>query len=230
MALEFKAGFDYTSIIGNKEIEFRSWTAKEERKYLSALENNEVEFTDKSIYDTLILPCIKDKNLVLSSSEQKKLLIDIRIESISEFVEDEHECEKCSKTSDIKIKIKDFMKYIPSKYEDIIVGDLKFIMGPIRTNKDKQVLKLKDGIINYVFNDFLLHIHAIEIDGVLEEEFRFKELQAFMDSLPTKIFDDVFDKYKDMIDDLELEYKWTCPECSEEEVIDYTNIPNLLWA
>ena len=67
-------------------------------------------------------------------------------------------------------------------------------------------------------------------DGELNEGFRFTEIQKFMDELPTKIFDEVFEKYKEMIDDLEMDYSYTCPNCQTEEVIDYSTIPNLLWA
>lgn len=231
MALVYEAGYDYISEIGDKKIKFRQWTAKEERKYLTSLEDEKTEFTDKTIYDSLILPCIEDKQLVLSATEQKKLLIDIRIESISDKVEDmEHECPHCKAKNDIVVHINDFMKYIPAKYSDIEAGGMKFIMGAIRTNKEKERLKIKDGIVNYVFNDFLLHIHGVEINGELNENFKFTEIRDFMDGLPTKVFDEVFEKYKDMIDELEMDYVYTCPNCQKEETIDYSTIPNLLWA
>lgn len=230
MALIYNTGYNYTSIIGEKNIKFKQWTAKEERRYLSSLEDDKIEFTDKTIYDILVLPSIEDKNIVLSASEQKKLLMDIRIESISNYVEDNHECKYCNNKTLIKEEINSFMKYIPSKFKDIEIQNLKFIIGDIRTNKEKEILKIDDGIVNYVFNDFLLHIHSIEMDGVLEENLKFKDVQKFADSLPTKIFDELFDTYKEMVDDLLLDYEWTCPECNEKEIIDYTNMPNLLWA
>ncbi|MEA3485391.1 MAG: hypothetical protein U9R03_01645, partial [Candidatus Aerophobetes bacterium] len=68
-----------------------------------------------------------------------------------------------------------------------------------------------------------------EIDGELQEGFSFKELQEFMDSLPTKIFDEVFEQYQKMTDSLDLKYEFTCPHCKTKETIDYTNIPNFLW-
>lgn len=230
MALSYKTGYDFVSQIGTKQIKFKMWTAKDERKYFSLLEKENQEFSDKVIYDTLLLPCMEDKNLVLSASEQKKLLMDIRIESISKYAkEKDHKCTNCGEKTDIKVEIKDFMNYKEAKYEDIVVGNLKFNMGAVRTNKEKEVLKLADGLVNYVFNDFLLHIHSIEIDGVLETGFKFKELKKFMDDLPTKIFDEVFNKYKDMVDDLELEYEFVCPKCEEKEKIDFSGMPDLLW-
>ena len=75
----------------------------------------------------------------------------------------------------------------------------------------------------------MLHIKEIDIDGELNKNFSFKELESFMNSLPTKIFDEVFEKYQEMVDDLDLTYKFTCPECKTVEEIDYTNIPNFLW-
>ena len=230
MALVYKEGYDFTSTIGDKQIKFKSWTAKEERNYLSLLEKEDIDFTDKTIYDTLILPCIEEKHLVLSGAEQKKLLMDIRIESISEFAEDKHKCLKCEVETEIKVPINEFMEFSPATYKDITIGTFIFKIGPVRTNKEKEVLKLKDGIINYVFNDFLLHIHSVTIDGVVEDQFKFREIRDFMDGLPTKIFDEVFNQYKDMVDDLSLDYKWTCPACGEEETIDFSNMPNLLWA
>ena len=230
MALKYENKYEYVSDLGNKKVRFRQWSAKEERRYLSALENQKEEFTDKTVYDILILPCIEDKSTVLSSSQQKKLLIDIRIESISRYLEDKVECKECKETIIIKEEINKIMKYIPSKFEPVEVKNLKFFIDEVKSNEDKNKLKISDGIINYVFNDFILHIKAIEIDGKLTENIKFKELQEFMDSLPSSIFDEVFDKYKDMVDDLIMDYECICPSCGHKEVIDYTNIPNLLWA
>ncbi len=230
MALIYETKYEFISELGDKSVKFKRWTAKEERRYLTALENQKEEFTDKTVYDILIMPCIEDKNIVLSSSQQKKVLIDIRIESISKYLEDERTCKSCGETYEIKKEIKDFMKYVPSKFETVEIEDIKFYLGEIKSNKDKEILKISDGIINYVFNDFLLHINAIELNGEINDNLKFKELQKFMDSLPSYIFDEVFDKYKDMVDDLEMDCECECPSCGNKEVVDYTNIPNLLWA
>ncbi len=230
MALIYKTGYDFISEMGTKSVKFKRWSAKEERRYLTALENKQEDFTDKTIYDILIAPCIEEKDIVLSSSEQKKLLIDIRIESISKYLEDERKCSNCEEKFKIKEEIKNFMKYTPSKFENVDIENITFQMGNVKSNKDKNILKIGNGIINYVFNDFLLHINSIKIDEELTENIKFKELQNFMDSLPSYIFDEVFDKYKEMVDDLTLDYECECPSCGFKEKVDYTNIPNLLWA
>ena len=230
MGLEYKVGYEYTSVIGDKEVKFKGWTAKEERAYLTALEKEKDDFSDKTIYDILIRPSIEDKEIVLSSAERKKLLVDIRTKSISEFIEDKHTCPVCNNVQDIKIKIEDIIKYVPSTFKNITIDDLIFSLEDLNSNEKRDSLKLKEGIINYIFNEFLLHIKSISIDGVLHENLKFKELKEFMDSLPTKIFDEVFEGYKDMIDYLDMEYKFKCNSCYNEETIDYSEIPNFLWA
>ena len=228
MALKYEIGYDYISKIGDKEIKFRPWTAKEERNYLSLIEKED-EFNDKTIFNTLIKPCIEEKDIVLSASEQKKLLIDIRIESIGETFKDEVKCNFCEEKEEKEINIKELTKYKPSSFCDVEIGDLTFFMGPIENNKEKDVLKIKDGIIEYVFNDFLLHIRKIKIKDEIYDNLTFKEIKSFADSLPTKIFDDLFNKYKDMVDDVELIYSWECPNCAKENTKEYDEIPNLLW-
>jgi len=230
MALKYEPSYEHISKIGDKEIKFKEWTAKEERQYLKLLEKQDDNVTDKMLYDILIKPCLEDKTLVLSGMEQKKLLIDIRIKSISEYLEDEHKCEKCGETSEIKVKLEDIMTFKKSSYKTIEVKDIKFNFGEIRSNKEKEKLSLKNGLVEYIYQDFLIHIHSIEMNGEVQDKFTKPELSDFIDSLPTKVFDEVFDEYQKMVDELDIEYKWTCDKCSHEETIDYTYIPNLLWA
>lgn len=230
MALKYEVSYDYTSVIGDKEIKFKQWTAKDERQYLQLMEKEDKEINDKVIFDTLLAPCIEEKDIVLSASEQKKLLIDIRIESISDEVIDEHECSECEKPTEVKVKIKDIMTFKKADFKEVEVESLKFNFAAIKTNKEKEKLNLNDGIVNYIFTDFLLHITSIEINGEVEDKFSWRELQKFIDKLPTKVFDKVFEEYRAMVDDLVIETEVECSHCSHKETVDYTHIPNLLWA
>jgi len=241
MALKYEVKYTNVSKIGNLEVKFKEWTAKNEKRYLNLIEKED-KITDEMIYNILIEPCIEDKELVLSASQQRKLLIDIRIKSISPDLVDEFipECsnKSCSshkidddKITPIKVKkaLKTMMKYSPSKFKNLKVKDVEFHFGEIKTNKSKSILKLEDGIINYVMNDFLLHIHKITLDGVEHENLSINELSSFVDSLPTKIFDEAFEKYQVMVDALDIEYKFNCDYCGTKNIKDYTHIPNLLW-
>jgi hypothetical protein len=229
MALVYEASYDYEAVIGDKKIKFKQWTAKDERKYLMAMENEKTEVTDKLIFELLIKPCVEDKEIVLSVSEQKYLLIEIRKVSISDSFIDSIKCEECDEVTEVSIKIDDIISYEKAKYEKVKVDTFEFDLGAIRTNKEKDRLNLDKGIINYVFTDFLLHIHSIDIDGDLNDKFSFKELEKFMDSLPSKVFDEVFEKYQELTDSLELKYEFVCPSCNTKEIKDYTNIPGFLW-
>jgi len=233
MALVYNTGYNLSTLIGDREIKFKEWTAKEEKKYLSTMEDEKIKISDKLIFDILIKPCIEDKDIVLSVSEQKLLLIEIRKASISEKFNDIITCKECDENTEVDIKIDDICLYEKSKYSLITINyndDIfKFEIDDIKTNKMKEKLVLDDGLVNYIFTDFLLHIKSIEINGDINDTFTYKELERFMDSVPTKVFDEVFEKYQEMIDLLELEYKFVCPHCGTKETIDYTNIPGFLW-
>jgi len=104
-----------------------------------------------------------------------------------------------------------------------------FALSEIKSNSAKSRLNIDNGLINYVFTDFLLHIDSITIDGELNDKLSYKELETFMDSLPTKIFDKVFEEYQLMVDSLELKYEFTCDKCNSKQDKIYSNIPNFLW-
>jgi len=231
--LKYKSSYKHTAQIGQKEIKFKEWTAKEERLYLEAIEDKDTKITDKVIFDLLVLPAIENKKLVLSVQEQKLLLIEIRIKSIGETFKDKIICSECEEEQTLDIKIKDICTFEEAKYSKVQVQDeennMIFNIGPIRTNKEKEKLIIDDGIINYIFTDFILHIHSVEINGKLTEKISYKELTNFMDSLPSRIFDEVFEKYQLMVDSLELKFAGTCPNCSAKETKTYENIPNFLW-
>lgn len=232
MALNYVTSYDYSSVVGDREVKFKQWSAKDERKYLQLIEKSQdgVVVNEKDIYDTLIVPCIEDKKIILSTAEQKKLLIDIRSESISEYLEEEHTCAKCGAISNIKVKLSDIMTYNKSSYSPVTIGKYVFNLGPIKTIEERSKLNINNGIVDYVFDDFILHIHSIQIDGVLEDKFNQKELMKFMDKLPTKIFDKLFEEYQKMIDSVEIAHSFVCEKCKDLEIIKYDQIPNLLWA
>jgi hypothetical protein len=228
MALIYKSTEKHVAKIGKKEIEFTPWTTKTEKEYLSLIEKQE-SITDKDIFDILIGNNIIDNTIVLSTEEQKLLLIEIRKVSISETFEDTIKCKSCKHEEKLTIKIDDIVKYKESSWEPVQVQNIQFNLGDIRTLKEKNRLKPDNGIVNYIFTDFILHVHSIKIDEELHENLKFNEIQEFMDSLPTKIFDVVFDKYREMVDSLILEYKCSCSKCSAENTVEYENIPGLLW-
>ncbi len=233
MALQYKIKVEHSTTIGSREIKFTAWTAKHERLYLSLVEDKKDSISDEDIYNTLIKPCLilkkDEKDIVLSTNEQKLILIKIREKSIGETIEDKHECKHCGVETDIKVKLDDIVTYKESNYKLFEYEGLKITLGDINSNKDKKRLKIDDGAVAYVFTDFLLHIQKVEMDDDIHENISFMDKKSFIDTLPTMIFDKLFESYQTMVDTLNIEYKWKCPKCKKEEDIDYNQIPGFLW-
>jgi len=237
MKLEYKIKYKYETIIGDLNIKYKGWTTKNEKDYLKLIENEKVKTTDKEIFEILILPVIENKKLVISSAQQKKLLIDIRKVSISEYIEEEkRKCEFCKKENKIKVKFDDITTYKKANYKTVSIKDDEednfiFSFSELKTMKDKQNLNISNGLVDYIYNDFLLHITEIQINDDIYNEFSKKELISFIDSLPSKVFDFVFESYQEMIDETDIKFKNICKFCKKEEEIDYNIfIPNFLWA
>ena len=237
--IKYENNKTYESNLGNITITFRPWTAKEEKEYLKFIENldneaystDEATLTDVKIYEILIKPVIskEDQKKPLSILQQRKLLIDIRLKSISEYVEDNVTCSFCKKEYEIKTKINDIMNYTPSKFSIIEVEDIKIELSDITNMNEMKSLNIKKGIVDYIFDGFLLHIKKLTVQDIEYNEFTKKELKDFFDKIPSKIFDEIFSKYQDMTDILDITYHSKCPHCKKEEDIDYSYIPNLLW-
>jgi hypothetical protein len=231
---------EYTNeITTNRTIKYRQFSAKEQKDYLSIIEKKE-PLNDKVLYETLIKPCIKietndTKEPVLSAAEQKLLLIEIRKISIGDTFKDTLECKECKHQETADIKFDNITTYKPSDYKPVTIKDkdttLKFNFCDIRTNEDKEHLNIKDGIIQYIFNLFVIQLDTIEINDKIfnAKDFTFKELQDFVMSLPAKVFDEAFEAFKDQGDSLDLRYKFKCSKCSVEQEKEYTHIPGMLW-
>jgi len=228
MSLIYKPSYEYESNIGEKTIKFKRWTAKEEKEYLKAVEDN-IELDDDKLFNILIKPSIENKRIKLSSAEQKKILIDIRIESINEYLIEEKKCVNCSNIGEIKFKIKDHIRYVNTNFKPITKENITFNLTNDFNPLLKKKLKLKNGLVDYVFNDFLIHVESIIIDSTKHENIKWNELNSFIETLPTSIFDYVFEQYQKQVDKTEIKYKYKCSKCSKTEDIEYTHIPNFLW-
>jgi len=232
MALQYKQSYNNISKIGDKEIHFRPWSAKDERLYLKLIEKTE-NITEEDFYNTLIKPCIEEKDLVLSQAEQKKLLLDIRIKSISEFIEDDIVCEECEEITKIKVKIEDCLTYIPNTFKPIKIDDIEIEFDKPKTMKDYFNVTEGESVVDYIYDMFLLHISKIKMvseDGEkVYDDISIQDKEDFINSLPSKMFDEFFEKFQEMLDETKITYKFTCPKCKHKQETDYNFIPNLLW-
>lgn len=228
MKLLYELDYTHTSDLGQKEVHFRPWTAKEEKDYLELLEKQK-ELNESTLFRVLIKPVIKEKDIVLTSAQIKKLMYDIRSVSISNIIEDEYECEECGSKHNIKVNISEGIKYKESTFKPIKVQDIEIIFKEPTTNSDLKYLNLESGVIQYIFLDFIRFIDTIIYKDKTYSNMKFNEKKDFIFSLPSNIFDEVFDKYKEYVDDFSLDYKFECTNCNHTENLDYSLAPNLLW-
>jgi len=228
----------YISKIGDLSIEFSEWTSKDQTNYLKLIESSEKlnkEITEKDIINTLLVPSVpelKSTKLKLSSAQKKKLLIDIRKISISEFIEDNVSCPSCGNKDDIKLKIDDIISYKQASYEPISVDDItitlkeKYIPNELTSNKS---------VISFIYEDFINKIEYVTqtIDGeeteIITPKNKTKDIKEFIDSIPSKMFNDIFEKYQSMVDEVVGDYIYQCPKCGHKETLDYSVIPDFLW-
>lgn len=226
--LKYNSNYDNTAIIGNKKIKFKPWTTKNEKDYLIAVESEE-NINDSMLFDILVKPCLEDPNIILSTNEQKMLIIEIRKKSIGPTFSMNFSCPKCKQVNDIDIEFDNIIKYKPENFGKVKSNNIEFEFGPIVSENLKKRLEGQENSVEYSFIELLIHIHSITINGTKEENFSFDELNSFMEEIPSNIFDDVFRKFTEMKGSLNFKYKTKCLICNEESDLDFDYIPGFLW-
>jgi len=228
MALKYNVEYNNIAKIGDREFRFRPWTTKNEKDYLISVESEE-KITDEMLFDILIRPCLENSDVTLTVNEQKMLMIEIRKKSLGSTFPMKYICRECKQVNDLDVELDKIINFSPDKFEDVCVEDLVFSFGHIATQRLKDRLKEQNTDVDYSFTEFLLHIQSIEISGRIEDTFTFDELKDFVESLPTFIFDEVFEKFKKMKSSLEFSLRTYCMVCNTENDIEFDTIPNFLW-
>jgi len=228
MALKYIRAYDNSCTIGNKTFKFKPWNTKNEKDYLIAVESEE-NITDDLLFEILIRPCLEDPEVVLTSNEQKMLMIEIRKKSLGSTFPMRYICSNCKQVNDLDVELDKIISFSPDKFHDVEIENLKFTFGDIRSKNLKKRLEGLNTNVDHAFTEFLLHIQSIEVDGNIEDTFTFDELKEFVEELPTYIFDDVYKQFQEMKSSLNFELKTFCMVCNTENDIDFEYIPNFLW-
>ena len=228
MALKYNVDYRNIAKIGNKEIKFKPWTTKNEKEYLIAVESEE-KVTDDMLFDILAKPCLEDPSIILSSNEQKMLMIEMRKKSLGNSFPMTFTCRKCNNVNDIDVEFDNIVSFEPESWTEVEVEDLKFVFGDIPSENLKNKLKETENKVEKSFIDFLIHIKEIHIDGKVEDVFTFEELKDFIDDIPSYIFDEAFKEFNKMKGHLEFKLATTCMACGASNNIDFEYLPNFLW-
>jgi len=223
-----KEKFEVT--IGDKTINYKKWTAKEQRDYLVLLEKTQgQEIDDMMVFNTLISPVIDEKTIVLTTNEQKLLLFEIRKKSIGETFKDIIECPKCKQETKVELEIDEVVrKFDKSNWGVAEKEGVKITFGDIKSNSERKKLKIKPNeLIKYVYDDFYMHILEVEYEGEVYKPNK-KIVENFFSDMPSDLSTFFFEEYEKMSDTLVLEYDFDC-NCGHQEVVNYNQIPGLLW-
>jgi len=228
MALKYEPNYNHSAIIGDKTIYFKPWTTKNEKDYLLAIDSKD-NIDNTLLFNMLIKPCLKDKNLSLTLNEQKMLMIEIRKKSIGETFSLNFTCKKCKNVNQIDIELDKIIKYKPDNFKSVTIDNMVFEFKNSPSENLKARLDNCENSIEYSFIELLIHISSIEINGEIEDTFTFNELTEFIEDLPSSVFDKLFKEFKDMNGSLEFELKSHCMICNEENDLNISSIPNFLW-
>ncbi|MHB8098007.1 MAG: T4 family baseplate hub assembly chaperone [Sulfuricurvum sp.] len=228
MALSYKKTYNNTARIGDKIFKFSPWTTKNEKDYLIAVES-ETNIDDKLLFDILIRPCLEEQNVVLTTNEQKMLMIEIRKKSLGSTFPMRYTCTQCNQVNDIDVSFDNIITFTPDAFHDVTSEDITFTFGNIASENLKSRLDSVPTNVDYAFTEFLLHIQSIEIEGKVEDTFTFDELKEFIEDIPTTIFDEVYKAFQEMKSKLEFSLKTICLVCGTENEIGFSHLPNFLW-
>lgn len=226
--LKYNVEYNNTAVIGGTEYKFKPWTTKNEKDYLIAVESED-NITDGMLFDILIKPCLEDPDVILTTNEQKMLIIEIRKKSIGTTFPMRYSCTSCNQVNDIDVSFDNIIKYKPDDFHNVTVQDMEFEFGPIASENLKSRLDGLKNNVEYSFTELILHIQSITIEGTKEDTFTFDELNAFMEDIPTYIFDEVYKAFTEMKSSLDFELKTMCAICAAENEVELDHIPNFLW-
>jgi hypothetical protein len=213
--------------LGDRKINFRPWTTKEEKNYLLALDE-ENPFTEKQVYDILIKPCLETP-IILDQEEMKYVLIKIREVSIGESFNLVYTCEECDSINNKSILLTDSVNFKNSEYSETTVKDVTIKFGPIKSESALEKISLTDNIVDELLLKMVFSTEKIISQGKEYEAFTSAEVSEFYDSLPTIIMDELVEKYKEMLPKLDIKMNCSCFKCGHKETFNLDSIPNFLW-
>lgn len=247
--LKFNQKFFKLDICG-QEVQFRKWTAADEKKFLKVLNSKKENLNDLDVYNSLIKPILKE-NANLTSNEQKYLLMQVRKETFGKIVDYKVKCPKCGKINELKLNLDEIVKFKCSNFSDLeiiideeteeIVKEITQTQKPVilkikfsrkNINKFKSLLYANQDPVDYIFTNFLTFIEEIEYNGEtlkIENKQDFKDAGEFLDSLPTNIFEYIVDEFAKMSDEFKIEFNFTCEKCGYSENMEIDNIFEFLW-
>ena len=216
--------------VGNRTIEIKAWKTKDEKAYLIAKEQGDLG--DKTLFNILIKPCIKDfdeTEMNFSTNEEMYIMTKIREISLGNYIVMNFTCPHCKGYNEQELNLDNIVKYTPESWHDVQIDDYTFVFQKNTSNKAKERIEKCETAVEKDFTSIVLSIVEIKKDKEVFDTFTFDELYTFIESLDTKIFDELADEYFGMIDNITMEWETKCMLCDKEVQGNLETIPNFLW-
>jgi len=218
--------------LSSQVVYFKPWTTKNEKDYLilkESLPEGET-ITEQDLYECLIEPCIKpqSKKIVLDDIDKKMLMIEIRKISIGDTFQIERLCKnpKCGQYLEFDVKLSDVVKFKARTLKKITSQQCEIELQKPRSTKRIDEAKTK---VEKAYVEFILSVKGVDFNGEYNNTFTFDECYEFINSLPSKEFDELYDQFKEQKGSLHISGDFKCIFCGEEHNIEFSSIPNFLW-
>lgn len=201
--------------LGDKKVTIRKWKGKDKKNFINSLKKANVDQSE--IMQALVYSCIEE-NVTLSQDEFKYVLSRIRAISLGEDISIEFYCDACGNVHTKKFELKNIIRFSYKPLNEIVVGDLRIKLGPIRS-RDVYLQKIEEDS-NY---DLLLRIE--EFNG--DDAFTLEDLEKKFDDLDIDVLTEVmrqFNEARFKIDDVNVV---KC-QCGKEQAYQFDELPGFL--
>jgi hypothetical protein len=208
----------------NKIIHLRKWKVKDRKLFKKVVDERGENLSPNDMARTLIFPCIREKNILLTDEELKVVLYKLREISIGETFEFTFECsnELCQKENTLDIKMKDVNKIKQSDWAPVTIGENVVVFGETidpafyyekmaeqRTPDDKQIADLA--------------MHILSING--EETTGAVKMMEYLENLDVGDLDKIFEEYKKQQFIQDNIFTVKCKYCKKPQKFMFDDIP-----
>lgn len=207
---------------GNKILNFRPWLGKERRLLQKIL----IGESEDHIETVLIYNCMETLTY-LTKREIAFAMLKLFSVSYDNKLAKTCTCSSCGKNSEVVIELDNILSQVKvSKFSDINTDKYKFVINPQASYSDKFMERQLGTSSDFdkVFNELCIHLSEIYEDGAEFIPTSFEELINYVDILPVKVFDELFNEYDSMAFSFLAITTYVCKEeeCNTEnvEIID----------
>lgn len=206
---------DFAIDLKGREVKGRPWTSKEERAYLSNKGEDDSDYrTLKSLTQMLVLPNIEYVPMTLS--ELYYVILQLRKLSIGSEVSLNVTC-SCGQKIEFDKDLDDLAHFAAPELENkkIKSEDVEITLRRIPTKELLLKVLSAENEEDLGFFEFLACIKSITYKGETDSTFTFQDLEEFFDSVPSKMFRDLYEEFFKLKGHIQLFCEVKCLVCGK---------------